>query len=315
MTVVFGTSDGVWQLDDGGAASRLGCAGKRISHVARRNSAVVAAAPQDGLYELGTEGERCLWQGDARACAVSPAGHLYVGTEPAMIHRSTNAGRTWQRLGHIDELPTRASWYFPAPPGAPHVRSIDSLPEAPDSVLAGVEVGGVLLSDDRGETWRELSTGVHTDVHAVRPDPSHPGRLLAVTGGGFYASEDGGASWEARMEGMALRYTVGLHVNPQRAGEVLVAAGTGPPGRAGRVYLSRDAGKRWREVEGAPLPTEHDRVPVVLFANGAAWIATERGQVFRAPEDSDSWSLAGEVPAAINAATADGCPSAVAGWR
>src|SRR5207244_681746 len=126
------------------------------------------------------------------ACAIAPDGTLYVGIEPAMLFRSADGGTTWTRLAAIDALPTRASWYFPPPPHQPHVRSIDFLPHAARSVLAGVEVGGVLLSPDGGVSWREMNDGVHVDVHTVRPDPGQPGRLIAVTGDGVYRSEDDG---------------------------------------------------------------------------------------------------------------------------
>jgi len=59
---------------------------------------------------------------------------------------------TWSRSSQIDQLPTRSTWYFPPPPHEPHVRSIDYLPNDARSVLVGIEVGGVLLSHDRGET-------------------------------------------------------------------------------------------------------------------------------------------------------------------
>ncbi len=143
----------------------------------------------------------------------------------------------------MDALPTRSTWYFPPPPHEPHVRSIDFLPDAPDYLLVGVEVGGVLQSSDGGESWVELNQGIYVDVHAVHPDPLQPSRLLAVTCRGFYASEDGGASWEHRMDGMSHRYTVGLDVSPYRVGEVLVTAGEGPPGVRASIYHSTDAGR------------------------------------------------------------------------
>jgi hypothetical protein len=107
-------------------------------------------------------------------------------------------------------------------------------------VLVGVEVGGVLLSRDAGETRRELNDGVHVDMHTVRPDPSRPGRRLAVTGGGLYLCEVGGESWGQIREGLGQGYAVGLHINPDRAGEVLIATGEGPPGLNARVYHSLD---------------------------------------------------------------------------
>ena len=164
--IVVGTDDGVRAVQDD-SAQHLGLAGKRVTHVAARRGVTVATVPHDGLYQVDGD-ERQLWEGDARSCAVAPDGALYVGTEPAMIYRSDDGGDAWQRCSAIDDLPTRSAWTFPPPPHEPHVRSIDFLPRDGDSVLAGIEVGGVILSRDRGETWREMNEGVYVDVHAVR---------------------------------------------------------------------------------------------------------------------------------------------------
>jgi photosystem II stability/assembly factor-like uncharacterized protein len=308
--MIFGTNDGVWTMADG-RGERIALPGKDVSHVATRGGRTVAAVPRDGLYEVSNGGETLVWKGDARACAIGPDGSLYVGIEPAMIFRSCDDGKSWKRFDSIDELPTRANWYFPPPPHEPHVRSIDFLPNEPSSVLAGVEVGGVLLSRDYGETWKEMNNGVHVDVHTVRPDPSGSGLMIAVTGGGLYVSEDNGDSWERREEGLGQGYAVGLHFNPQRAGEALIATGQRPPGIDAQVYHSVDAGRSWKKVKDAALPERYDRVPVVLYADGAAWIATEKGAVYRSDDAESGWSLAGELPATINAATAEGSPCSV----
>ena len=314
MNIAFGTSDGVWRLDNG-KGERIGLAGKAVSHVANRSGTILAAAPRDGLYEI-SDTERRTWEGDARSCAIGPTGKLYVGIEPAMVFCSDDASETWNRLDQIDELPTREHWYFPPPPHLPHVRSIDFLPNSENSVLVGVEVGGVLLSVDDGETWREMNNGVNVDVHTVRPDPSQPGRLIAVTGGGLYVSEDNGKSWKHITGGLGQGYAVGVHINPDRAGEVLVATGERPPGLNARVYHSLDGGHSWKQVTHPALPGRYDRVPVVLFAEGSAWIATEEGQVFRADDARSYWSLIGQLPTTIHAASAGGSPSSISsGYR
>ncbi len=252
-----------------------------------------------------------MWEGDARSCAIGPDGALIAGVEPAMSYRSDDGGDTWRRLDPIDALPTRAEWTFPPPPHEPHVLSIDFLPEDPAALLAGVEVGGVILSPDRGETWVERNAGLYVDVHSVRPDPSQPGRLLAVTGSGFYASEDAGGSWERRMAGMDNGYTVGLGINPDRAGEVLVAAGDRPPGMNGRLYHSLDAGQTWIELTDSVLPGRHARAPVPFFAENGAWIGTDAGALFRAQSAGGPWQSMHVLPAPINAVVAGGSPSSI----
>ncbi|MFQ6029165.1 MAG: WD40/YVTN/BNR-like repeat-containing protein [Dehalococcoidia bacterium] len=310
MGIMFGTSNGLWELTKDGC-NQIGLGDKRVSHLANRDEVTLATVPHEGLYALTGSGERLVWQGDARACAIAPDGTFYVGSEPAMIFRSHDEGETWQQSDNIDTLPTRSDWYFPPPPHQPHVRSIDCIPGTASSILVGIEVGGVLLSEDGGESWEELNNGIYVDVHTVRPDPSQANYLVAVTGRGFYASEDGGDSWEKCMEGMEHRYTVGLHVNPAQAGELLVTAGEGPPGVNGCIYHSIDSGRNWNKLVDPVLPQKYNRVPVVLFADSSVWIATDQGQIFRADDTKSSWSLVGEIPAAISAASGGGSPSSI----
>jgi hypothetical protein len=309
VTLVLGTSDGVWHLD--GTAERIGLRDKLAVHVANRAGTVVAAVPHDGVYATSDAGDRRIWAGDARAAAIAPDGSIYVGTEPAMVFRSADQGATWTRMSGIDDLPTRAEWYFPVKPNEPHVRSVDFLPDDPASVLVGVEVGGVLLSRDRGATWRELNDGVYVDVHTVRPDPGAPGRLIAATGRGLYVSEDNGESWAHITAGLDQGYAVGVHCNPDRAGEVLIATGARPPGLEARVYHSLDGGHTWRAVVDPALPNRYTRVPVLLFAEGSAWLATDQGQIFRADDPRGTWALVDDLRTPIHAASAGGSPSSV----
>ena len=72
-----------------------------------------------------------------------------------------------------------------------------------------------------------------------------------------------------------------------------------------------DGGHRWEQVLGAPLPERYARVPVVLFAQGNAWIATEGGEVFMARAVQTGWSLVTHLPADIYAAAAGGSPSSI----
>ena len=307
--IVVGTDDGVRAVQDD-SAQHLGLAGKRVTHVAARRGVTVATVPHDGLYQVDGD-ERQLWEGDARSCAVAPDGALYVGTEPAMIYRSDDGGDAWQRCSAIDDLPTRSAWTFPPLPHEPHVRSIDFLPRDGDSVLAGIEVGGVILSRDRGETWREMNEGVYVDVHAVRPDLARPTWLFACTGAGFYASEDDGTTWDGRWEGAGRGYTVGLSINPARSGELLVTAGEGPPGRDGRVMHSLDGGNTWERITDAGLPDAYPRVAVPLFAEGVAWLATGDGRIFRSQNPRGDWSQAFALGVRINALGAEGTSCSV----
>jgi photosystem II stability/assembly factor-like uncharacterized protein len=318
MSLLLGTNDGVWYLD--GTGERIGLAGRPAISVAARERTLLAAVPRDGLYRLSRDGGYCglpdlvgaqrIWSGDARAAAVGPDGSLYVAAEPAKLLRSIDGGCTWCR---VDASAAPAAGYQRCFTGHPRarVRSIDFLADEPGSVLIGTEAGGIMRTRDAGDTWHQLNRGIHADVHAVRPDPTAPGRLIAVTGRGVYLSEDGGASWEKTTAGLRQSYAIGLDFNPERAGEVLVTTADRPPGLNATVSYSRDGGHTWAPVAHPAVPERYDRVPVVLFAEDSAWIMTDRGQIFRTDDVRGSWSLHDEIFAPIFAASAGGSPSLV----
>ena len=113
------------------------------------------------------------------------------------------------------------------------------------------------------------------------------------------------------MEGMGNGYTIGMHVRPGGAREILVTSGDRPPGLNGRIYHSTDAGRTWVELTGPGLPEESRRAPVPLFAAGAAWLGTDTGRLLRAEDPRKDWTLVHEFPSSINAVAADGSPSSV----
>lgn len=89
---------------------------------------------------------------------VNPDGdRLYAGTHPAHLYVSTDDGETWTELEGLQDLPSREEWHTPRHRNETHIRSLGVHPDAPERVIAGVEVGGVHVSEDDGETWTERS--------------------------------------------------------------------------------------------------------------------------------------------------------------
>lgn len=140
--------------------------------------------------------------------------------------------------------------------------------------------------DDGREVELKGLSGAHS---AARP--LQPGHMIAVTGGGVYAGDDRSESWRHVTNGLGQGYAVGVHFNPQRGGESLIATGQRPPGLNAHVWHTLDGGDTWEQVLSGPLPRRYDRVSVVLFAKGRAWIASEGGQVYGADEAHGDWSL------------------------
>src|SRR5438874_1258505 len=80
---------------------------------------------------------------------------LYAGTEPAHLYVSTDFGKSWTELRSLLDMPSVEKWTFPAPPHQGHVKNIVFDPSDPNTIYAGVEVGGAFKSTDAGKTWTE----------------------------------------------------------------------------------------------------------------------------------------------------------------
>lgn len=256
---------------------------------------------------------------------------LAVGIEPADVFVSLDGGSSWS--GGTDSFasaPSRPQWSFPAPPHQPHVLSLErwvpggmtaGRSATPARLVAGIEVGGVLVGGEdaggKSKEWEERNEGVCTDVHSCRVDPHDSSHWLAVTGRGLYATHDAGASW--RPQGSwAGKYTVGLAFNPQRKGEVLVAAGDKPPAVGAHVFHSTDAGESWQDITSAVTSSERaqalgSRTPVPFFWEDQAMLGTATGHLLGAADvERKQWRVLASLPQPILCMAAPGhSPSTV----
>jgi photosystem II stability/assembly factor-like uncharacterized protein len=229
---------------------------------------------------------------------VSPdSERLYAGTHPAHLYVSENEGDSWRELEGFQELPSRDDWFTPRHRNEAHIRSLGAHPDAPERVIAGVEVGGVHISEDRGETWTERRDGVHDDVHHVLV--CEPDEFLASCGDGLYRTQDAGQSWKRIDEDLSHRYFREAIVHDGRlyAAAARSSPGTwkGESGADGALFISEDDGATFTRASYPGEPRE-----VVLawaVVNGTVIAGTNEGRVLL--EIDDGWETGGKVSAGI----------------
>src|SRR5207342_311039 len=161
-------------------------------------------------------GESGLDEEQIFSVAVSAAdGAVYAGTEPSALYRSDDRGETWRELPGLLELPSQPTWSFPPRPWTSHVRWIAPSPNDARTILAGIELGGLMRSTDRGETWQDHRPGAQPDVHSLAWHPRVEGRAYEAGGGGAAWSADGGETWRPADEGRDRHYTWSVAVDPE----------------------------------------------------------------------------------------------------
>jgi hypothetical protein len=232
---------------------------------------------------------------DVFSIAVSPVdGAVYAGCEPSMLFRSRGGGQSWEELSSLREIPSAPTWSFPPRPWTSHVRWIAPSPHDADRLLVGIELGGVMLSEDGGRTWKDHRPGAQPDCHALAWHPEVEGRAYEAAGGGAAWSSDGGDTWRGADEGRDRDYTWALAVDPEDPGRWYVSASPSPMlahgSRSAEAHLYRWQGDGpWeRLTEGLPDPL--DSMPYSLTtAAGTLFAGLADGEIWRSDDRGESW--------------------------
>jgi photosystem II stability/assembly factor-like uncharacterized protein len=236
-TIWSACGNGVHRSTDGGKTWRV-TTGWEVTEVLKvkvdpSNPACVFAATAYGVMYTSDRGETWVERTNglkrkfiSDVCIDrSHPSRVLIATELG-IFRSENNGSIWEAVGqkHVD------------------IRTITQHPTRPDVFLAGTEDDGVLLSPDRGLTWKKMNTGLeHNTVYAIAFDREDPDIIFVGThGGGVYRSTDGGATWERPGSGITAPDVHALVTLRSPGGTVL--AGT----LNGGLFVSTDRGMTWQ---------------------------------------------------------------------
>jgi photosystem II stability/assembly factor-like uncharacterized protein len=123
------------------------------------------------------------------------SGKLLVGTMPAALYwRANTAG--WQELKGVRQGAVGGS--FPPNPDFPaRTRVLAKDVSNGGRLFAGIEVAGILVSDDDGQTWQAVNQGLtDPDIHQILPCRKVTGLVVAACGEGVSRSTDRGSHWE-----------------------------------------------------------------------------------------------------------------------
>ena len=221
---------------------------------------------------------------------VAALGHPYGPNTERGVYRTTDGGRSWQKVLYKDENT-----------GAVQV-TID--PKNSNIIYADMWAGrqgpwengkwngtesGLYKSIDGGDTWNKLTKGLPTTKEGLSRigfgiAPSDPQRLYATVDcgnhGGIYRSNDGGESWtlmstDERYWGRGEDFAE-IKVDPDNADIVYSADVV--------VWKSVDGAKTWNAFRGAPGGDDYHRLwinpnfpDIILIASDQGAIITVNG--------------------------------------
>jgi photosystem II stability/assembly factor-like uncharacterized protein len=305
IKLILATEKGILLCErsgDGWKESTRTLTDEHVTSVIAREG-VILAGTRNGVFRSDDEGQ--TWEEASNGLTTRHVRWMayhpgisdleFAGTEPANIFVSHNGGGSWRPCPEVAELRDEHQWSLPYSPEAGCIRGFAF---HGSRVYAAAEVGGVLRSDDEGETWQlaEGSDGnpdlegppepfIYPDVHSLEVHPSSPDLVYAPTGGGFYRSNDGGKTWRLLYD----CYCRAVWVDPRNSEHIIL----GPADYVdsdGRIEESRDGGQSWSPASGGlKVPWRRGMVERFFQADGDLFAVLSNGQLLEASLSALEW--------------------------
>jgi len=265
-----GYGDGIYRSDDGGGSFRnMGL--KETEHIAKivvdpNNSDVIYVAAQGPLWSAG--GERGLYKsedGGENWFEILTDGEYTGVTDVVLDPRDSQVIYAAMHQRH------RTVW----------------------ALINGGPESGIHKSLDGGATWKELKGGlpgkdmgkIGLAVSLTNPDVVYATIELAGPSGGFWVSEDAGASWSKQSDyasgGTGPHYYQEVFLDPHHADTLYQA----------NVQLGRteDGGKTWNSVGNNNKHVDNHAVAfhptdpnfLLVGCDGGLYVSYDRGNTYR----------------------------------
>ena len=256
------------------------------------------------------------------AVAPSDPNIVWVGSgEPAStranslghgVFKSTDAGKTWQRMGLEDTEETTAIVIDPRNAQVVYVAALGHLWGANNE-------RGIYKTTDGGKTWtKSLFVDEKTGFSDLVMDAKNPETLYAAAwqrmrwgdgdmtesgpGGGIYKSTDAGAHWTRLTRGLpepGSMAKITLAVAQNNTNIVYAAILTGEPGgsiggagggrsvMSGGIFRSDDGGANWTRVNPMMTSYYYDRIVVDPKDDNRVWMPVF--ELMRSDDGGKTW--------------------------
>jgi photosystem II stability/assembly factor-like uncharacterized protein len=183
--------------------------------------------------------------------ALALNGGVMVGTIPSAVYRSKPGGG-WEELEGV-RFHSAGANFPPSPELQSRTRYLTYDPDNENRLYAGIEVGGMVVSDDGGRGWEPANEGLtDMDVHEILASKEHSGMVFLACGEACFRSHDRAGRWENVSP---KDHDYGISVAEDKNGVVYVGAARGRPnlwiregGAMSAILRSSDKGATWETV-------------------------------------------------------------------
>ena len=168
--------------------------------------------------------------------------------------------------------------------------SILAQPGSPNTMLAGLSVGGVYRTTDGGQTWTSTLNGA--GVVSMANGSASPRVVYAsvtlVGSAATYRSDDSGATWNA-LPALGSSPVRALTVAPTSSDVVFGYVGASSAGLPAGPYRSTDGGGTWSRLSGGLAEDVYTAFAVDPATSSTLYAGASRNGVFRSTDGGESW--------------------------
>ena len=265
-----GYGDGVYRSDDGGGSFRnVGL--KETEHIAK-----IVVDPYD-----------------SNVVYVASQGPLWSGGGERGLYKSDDGGENWSNILSAGEYTGVTDIVLDPRDSQVMYAAMHQRQRTVWALINGGPESGIHKSMDGGETWKELKSGlpgkdmgkIGLAVSQDNPDVVYATIELAGPSGGFWKSEDAGASWSKQGDyaggGTGPHYYQEIFLDPHHAKTLYQA----------NVQLGRteDDGVTWNSVGNSNKHVDNHAVAfhptdpnfLLVGCDGGLYISYDRGKTYR----------------------------------
>jgi photosystem II stability/assembly factor-like uncharacterized protein len=243
-----------------------------------------------GLRDAGQISNIAIDPNDSNIVFVGVLGHAWGPNADRGVFRTTDGGKTWQKVLFIDEDTGASSLVMD--PGNPMVlfAGLWRVRRYPWALDSGGTSGGIFRSTDGGNTWKKLTEGLPTEptgrigLGAAPSNPRHIYALVENKKGTLYDSVDLGDHWKmvSNNHNLAARgfYFSELEVAPNDESKVYFLSFN--------VLVSEDGGKTARNTT-ARVHVDHHTMwidpenpnRIINGNDGGVYVSSDAGRTWR----------------------------------
>ncbi|HTL09601.1 MAG TPA: hypothetical protein VL307_15120, partial [Chitinophagaceae bacterium] len=215
----------------------------------------------DGYFKTGSVGAVAVADSDPNIVVVGMGEHAPRGVMSSYgdgVYKSTDAGKTWKKMG-LDLTRQIAAIRI-------HPQNPDIIYVAAQGAMHGATADrGVYQSTDGGLTWKKLLyIDENTGCVDLSMDRTNPRILYAAMwdyrrlpwqmrsggkGSGLYKSTDGGQTWNKLEKGLPKEMgKMGISVSGANPDKVYALIESDTEKEQGGLFVSDDAGRNWHRV-------------------------------------------------------------------